>query len=230
MLIAQDQLENVSRHGATLRSAGHRRRCRRASILLTNEAFERLLRADHPRIQPARGPAAVLLRAGSISAPRLRELLKQRHTWRGEVHLETTPAGDKAADGRADPVHPSPERVLGFVCCSPTLPNARLPKSARRRFQESIIEQSQVTDVRFEFEDRSRLPEPADLGVENAQLAALEITYGVDTGPDAGHAGERAQLRLHEARELLEHLIWHASRATDGEPYSDGGAADEFPQ
>ena len=65
--------------------------------------------------------------------------------------------------------------------------------------------------------------------VENAQLAALEITDGVDTARMQDML-ESVRASVTRSSELLEHLIWHASRATDGEPYSDGGAADEFPQ
>jgi hypothetical protein len=55
--------------------------------------------------------------------------------------------------------------------------------------------------------------------VGNAQLAALEITDGVDLAsmPDML---ENVQTSFTRSAELLEHLIWHASRTTDdkGDP------------
>ena len=59
--------------------------------------------------------------------------------------------------------------------------------------------------------------------------AACLPTYGVDTVRMQGML-ESVRASVTRSSELLEHLIWHASRATDGEPYSDGGAAEEFPQ
>jgi chemotaxis family two-component system sensor kinase Cph1 len=227
MLIAQDQLENVSRlvrlsdQPVIVADAGGR-------ILLTNEAFERLLRAAHPHIHRLEDLPQFFSEPVNFRT-RLRELLKQRHTWRGEVHLETDAGGTKPLMVRADPVFSSPERVLGFVVLFTDLTERKAAESARRRFQESIIERPRVTDIRFDSNADLVYQNLLTSLVENAQLAALEITYGVDTVRMQGML-ESVRASVTRSSELLEHLIWHASRATDGEPYPDGGAAEEFPQ
>ena len=149
-------------------------------ILLTNEAFERLLRAAHPHIHRLEDLPQFFSEPVNFRT-RLRELLKQRHTWRGEVHLETDAGGTKPLMVRADPVFSSPERVLGFVVLFTDLTERKAAESARRRFQESIIERPRVTDIRFDSNADLVYQNLLTSLVENAQLAALEITYGVDT-------------------------------------------------
>ena len=48
---------------------------------------------------------------------------------------------------------------------------------------------------------------------ETAQLAALEITYGVETGRIAEMLESVRNSTLRTA-EVLEHLIWHSSRTS----------------
>ena len=50
--------------------------------------------------------------------------------------------------------------------------------------------------------------------VENAQLAALEITYGVDTAR-MPEMLESVRSSVTRSAEVLEHLIWHAARTKD---------------
>ena len=52
--------------------------------------------------------------------------------------------------------------------------------------------------------------------VENAQLAALEITYGVETGRIAEMLESVRSSTLRTAA-VLEQLIWHASRTAGSE-------------
>ena len=57
-------------------------------ILLTNEAFERLLGTTHPHLQGAQDLPAFFADPALVRRS-LRELLSQRRTWRGEVSLGT---------------------------------------------------------------------------------------------------------------------------------------------
>jgi two-component system, chemotaxis family, sensor kinase Cph1 len=53
--------------------------------------------------------------------------------------------------------------------------------------------------------------------IENAQLAALEITDGVDTARMPAML-ESVKASVTRTAELLEQLIWHASRSTNDSP------------
>jgi hypothetical protein len=50
--------------------------------------------------------------------------------------------------------------------------------------------------------------------VENAQLAALEITYGAETTRLKGML-DSVRTSVARSSELLQHLIWHASNTSD---------------
>jgi hypothetical protein len=113
---------------------------------------------------------------------------------------------------RADPVFASANRILGFVNLFTDLTERKAAEIARRRFQEDIIERHRITseplDSKADLVYRNLLTSV----VGNAQLAALEITDGVDLA----HMPEMlqsVQSSVTRAAELLEHLVSHASRA-----------------
>ena len=80
---------------------------------------------------------------------------------------------------RADPVFVAPDRVLGFVLLFADLTDGKAAHSARRRFQEDILRNQRqfLTVARRERRVVQRLMSSV---VENAQLAALEITEGTE--------------------------------------------------
>jgi two-component system, chemotaxis family, sensor kinase Cph1 len=209
MLIAQDQLESVSRQlrlsdqPVVVADAGGR-------ILLNNEAFEKLLRAAHPHV-PRLEDLSQLFSEPVNLRTRLREMLKHGRSWRGEVLLETDADSTKSLLVRADPVLSSPGRVLGFVLLFTDITERKTAESARRRFQEEIIERPRI---RFDSNDDLVYQSLLSSILENAQLAALEITYGVDAARVKGLL-ESVRTSVSRSSELLEHLIWHASRAAD---------------
>ena len=113
-------------------------------------------------------------------AGKLHALRRSRQAWRGEVLLETASGETKPLLLRADPVLSSPERVLGFVLIFTDLTERKAAEAARRQFQEDILLNHRELE--------SQMDSPSDLKfqtlmssiVENAQLAALEITDGND--------------------------------------------------
>ena len=115
---------------------------------------------------------------------------------------------------RVDPVRPSRDRVLGFVLIFTDLTDRKAADAARSRFQDGIIESHRVTSVRLDSKDDLVYQNLLSSVVENAQLAALEITYGVETGRIAEMLESVRNSTLRTA-EMLEHLIWHASRTSD---------------
>jgi PAS domain-containing protein len=217
-LIAQDQLDQVRRQVAASDQPvvildPHGR------IQLTNDAFEALMppavagarRVDD--LLPAFAEPAELRR-------RLRDVLENRRSWRGELRVQG-PTGEVPLLVRADPVLSAPDRVLGFVFLFTDLAGRKAVDQARRRFQERILDRQRPR--------AGRLDGPADLVfrgllatvVENAQLAALEVTDG---GDPAGMPAMLESLRDSVARTaaVLEVLIAHAARA--GDPPAPGDA------
>jgi two-component system, chemotaxis family, sensor kinase Cph1 len=218
MLIAQDQLETVSRQvrisDQPVIVADFDGR-----ILLTTEAFERLLPAAHPHVQrlddlPQFSSEPVYFRTS------LRDMLKRGRAWRGEVGLQTDAQATKPLMVRADPVFSSPERVLGFVIFFTDLTEQKAAESARRRFQEGIIERPRINAVRLNSSDDLVYHNLLSPIVENAQLAALEFMYGVES-EQMQEMLESVRSSVTRSSALLEHLILHASHAArdaDGRP------------
>ena len=217
MLIVQGQLDEV-RH--QVRLAGHAAVIADADgrILLSNDAFHRLLPAAH------HAPRSVYDLAPYFADPaeirrRLTDVLDNRRTWRGEVQLRGEGAEARPLLVRADPVSSAPGRVLGCVFLFTDLSERKAAEAARRRFQESVRDR-----------DRSRT-RPADPHaallyrtlmasvVENAQLAALEITAGLDMLRMA-ELLESVRGSGSRAAEVLEHLI-HQPPPAAGPPAVD---------
>ena len=211
-LIAQDQLEHVSRQ-VRLSDQPVIIADARGRILLTNDAFERLLPAAHPHLTMIEDLSQFL--AGSIEMRRnMREFLANKRPWRGEVRLETGRGDAKPMLVRADPVFSSPERVLGFVLLFTDLTERKAAEAARRRFQEGIIDRPQVGALRLDSRADLVYQNVLSSVVENAQLAALEITYGGDTAHMPVML-ESVRASVTRTSEVLEHLIWHATRLSD---------------
>jgi PAS domain-containing protein len=209
MLILQDQLDqvrtqvHVSEQPVLIADADGR-------ILLTNDAFS--------TIAPLRDPPLAHLNdlAQLFSEPvevrrRLADLVTHRQTWRGEVHLVQEGAEAKSMLVRADPVYASAERVRGFVLLFTDNAEQKAAALARRRFQEGLIEQHRPGSVPIGNKKDLVYHNLMSSVVENAQLAALEITdrANVESMPELLES-----LRASVARtaEVLEHLIWHARR------------------
>ena len=117
MLIAQDQLEQVSRQ---VRAPSSRwwSPIRGGRILLTNEAFDSLLPIGHAHVEWAEDLARVLQRTPPMCAAACSETAQQRRSWRGEVGLIAGSGGQAAFMVRADPCSPHPIASWASSCCS----------------------------------------------------------------------------------------------------------------
>jgi PAS domain S-box-containing protein len=211
MLIAQDQLDHVSRQ---VRLSGQPVIIvdPDGRILLANEAFERLIRGRQPPPQWVEELPALFSEPLEVRRV-LSELLEHRHPWRGEVGLATKPGEVKPLLVRGDPVLSSPERVLGFVLLFTDLTERKAAESARRRFQEGIIEGHRVPTVPLDSSADLVYRDLLAAVVGNAQLAALEITDGVSLTHMPGML-ESVRASVDRTAELLEHLVWHATRGS----------------
>lgn len=217
-LIAQDQLEQLSRHvrisdqPVVIADAAGR-------ILLMNEAFTSMLPRDHPMSPGLDGLATAFVRPERFLRG-VADLLEYRRSWRGELLLRSDGNRETPLMIRADPVQPTRERVLGFVLLFSDLTDRKAAEAARNRFQEGIIQSHRINTVRLDSKNDLVYQNLLTSVIENAQLAALEITYGVETGRIADLLESVRNSTLRTA-EVLEHLIWHASRTSAS---GDGGS------
>lgn len=211
MVIAQDQLGQVRQQvhlsDQPVIIAGPDGR-----ITLVNEAFERLLRAVHPSLQRLDDLARLFAEPGKVRQD-LKDLLQNHLTIRTEVFLETDSGDTRPLQVRADPVCSTPENVLGFVLLFTDLTERKAADIARRRFQEGILELHRVMPVQLDSKTDLLYRNLLASVVGNAQLSALEITDSLDLA----HVPEKLQSvqnSVTRAAELLEHLVWHATRST----------------
>ncbi len=209
MVIAQDQLDSVSRQvrmseqPVIVADVSGR-------ILLLNEAFERLLRMPHPHLQRLEDLCSYSSTPAEFRAS-LDDLVRNRRSWRGETRFGADPTQGRPLMVRADPVVAQPGRVLGFVLMFTDLTERKAADAARNRFQEGLVAGRRPTTVRLDPKASAAYQELMASVVENAQLAALEITHGAEIGrmPEMLESVRNSTVRTSE---ILERLIWHASR------------------
>jgi light-regulated signal transduction histidine kinase (bacteriophytochrome) len=209
MLFAQDQLDQVRKqvqlaHQAVVIADIEGR------ILKMNAAFTALL----PRL--VRAPQKISDLVPLIIDPadaqgRIQDLLLHRRAWHGEVSMSGPGNAPTPLLVRADPVFTSPERTLGFVLLFTDLTERKAAETARRRFQEGVIQQrppqSGQLDSKADLLFRNLLTKI----VENAQLTALEITDRVDT-VRMPEMLEAVRASVARTAEVLRYLVWHATR------------------
>lgn len=205
-LIAQDQLDQVRRHVDTceqpvLIADAHRR------ILLANDAFLALLPEGRPKPENIEELTDLLAEAGEVRRG-LADLVERRRPWRAEVRLGD---GNRPLLARADPVLARHQRLLGYVLLFTDLTEQRAADAARQRFQEGVIERHRLMSLRLDSKADLLYRNLLSSVVGNAQLAALEITDGVDLARMPVML-ESVRSSVTRASELLEDLIWHATR------------------
>jgi PAS domain-containing protein len=207
LLIAQDRLaqvrQQVSHSGQPVVVADLTGR-----ILLLNEAFEVMLEHAHPHLQSLLDLPSLFADPADIRR-RIRDLLDHRRPWRGEARLEIGGEPSQAVLVRADPVLASPNRVLGFVLLFTDLTERKAAETARRRFQERMIDSRHHQAGQFDTHDAVLFRTLLSSVVSNAQLAALEITDGVDPA-HLPQMLEGVRASVARAAEVLQRLIWHA--------------------
>ena len=213
MLIAQDQLENLSRQVRLSKQpmivAGPTGR-----VLLTNEAFEALLQPGHRSLQLLEDLPQFFTEPLTVRR-QLDELVRHDRSWRAEVSLDNASGALKPLVIRAEPVYASLERKLGFLLHFDEITDRRAAETARRHFQDGMIDHRLLHTTRLDTVGARDYQSLLSTMVENAQLAALEITYGVD--PERmPRMLESVRSSVARSADLLERLLWHAS-ALDGD-------------
>ncbi len=208
MLIAADQLDQVRRQVVVSELpvviCGED-----GEIRLTNAAFDALLPAAFAS-RPSRLEELLPHFADQpLAQRRLRDVLTNRRSWRGEVRLADGDGGERPLLVRADPVFSAPDRVLGFVFLFNDLTRRKDADAARRRFQDGIVERHRPRSGRLDSDEDVVFRTLLASIVENAQLAALEITDGVEA-TRMPELLDSVQASVQRAAEVLEGLIWHA--------------------
>ena len=208
-LIAQDQLSqlrgqvSLSEQPVIIGDAEGR-------IVLMNDAFRRLLPPGKAAPLSIKDVAQHCDAAEEIRW-RLEELVEHRRIWRGEIALRLEGGQSLPLLVRADPVFSSPNRVLGFVLLFTDLTERKASEAARRRFQEGIVDGQRKLSGPLETQGDLVFQTLLGAIVENAQLAALEITDGADLAR-MPQLLESVRVSVARAAEVLEHLMQHAAR------------------
>jgi len=209
MVIAQDQLATVSRQvlqseqPVVIADVEGR-------ILLLNEAFEQQLRASHPHLLHLRDLSNYFASPAEFRA-NLDDLLRNKRSWRGEQMINSKGAEPRPLMVRADPVIAPYDRVLGFVLIFSDLSDRKAAEMARARFQEDISG-TRGTTLRLDPNASLIYKELAASAVENAQLAALEVTHGAETS-SMPEMLESIRSSTSRTLDILEHLVWYRSHS-----------------
>ena len=182
-------------------------------LLIVNHAFQAVMP------QGAAPPGHIddlpaLFHAPEDMRRRLADLRHACRAWRGDVMMRTQP--DMQALPllvRADPVIAQPGVTVGYVILFTNLSARRDAERARHAFQDSIAEGQRVIAARLGRQDGNTARKLLTALLENAQLAAMEITDGVDA---LGMVRRLDSVRASVQRtaELIERLIRHAGSAT----------------
>ncbi len=214
MLIALDQLEQVRRQvGAAEQPAVVADA--EGKILLANAAFARMLPGGTDAAPRVLADLLPHFADRADVAMRLRDVLQNGRSWRGEVRLRIHDA-ERPLLLRADPVFSSPDRVLGFVFLFTDLSDRKAVETARRRFQEGLLEGQRLRAGPLESKSDLVYRALLQAVVENAQLAALEITEGVELSR-IPEMLDQVRASAARAAEVLEGLIRHAAHDSTAE-------------
>ncbi len=113
---------------------------------------------------------------------------------------------------RADPVFAAPDRVLGFVLLLADLTERKAAESARRRFQDGIVLSHRKVSGAGDAPRNIAVQNLMSSVIENAQLAALEITDGTDLS-EVPNLLESVRASVARTAEVLEQLAFDDGRA-----------------
>jgi chemotaxis family two-component system sensor kinase Cph1 len=213
MLIAHDQLETLSRQvrlseqAMVIANAAGR-------ILVTNEAFVALLQPGHPALQWLEDLPRFFVEALTIRR-HMDDLIRHDRPWRSEATLESVSGGLRLLTIRAEPVYASVDRKLGYMFHFDEIGDRKAAEDARQRFQDGMIDHRLLRAARLDAVGDRDYRQILAAVIENAQLSALEITYGVDT-ERMPRMLEGVRSSVSRTAELLEHLLWYAG-AIDGD-------------
>lgn len=203
ILIAQDQLDQVSRQ---VRGSDQQVLVAdaRGQVIQSNAGFMKWLGVKPSALRNIHDLPRFFDDPQQAKS-RLEALVGENRPWRGEAAVVTSRGGTIPVLVRADPVFVASDRVLGFVLLFADLTDSKAAHAARRRFRENILRSQR----RFLTVDTGREVEVQRLMsnvVENAQLAALEITEGTEIS-EVPALLEAVGVSVSRTVEVLEQLV-----------------------
>ncbi len=208
LLIAHDQLatitEEMRRSRLPLIVADGSGR-----LILANEAFAALLQPWQSL--PQRLEDLPRLFAEPVLLTRqFEDLVRTGKPFRGEAVLVECGGGDAALAFRAEAIFADFDRLLGFIVQFDVIADRKAAEAERIRFQDAMIDRRlPLANELGEGGDRDYQAALSGV-IENAQLAALEITYGLNA-EGMGRMLEGVRASVARTADLLEHLIWHGN-------------------
>jgi len=215
-LIIQDQIRQVNR---TISVSEHPVATADAQgeIVYSNASFNRLIGSPSKR-RSIGDLARVFVRPDGM-ADRLRDLVDKQRSWRGEVWMPRQDGGEAPFMLRADPVIAPADRVLGFVLLFTDLAELKAAETARRRFQEGLVDSYGLRHARLDSESDLVYRRLLSSIVENAQVAALEIAESEHVASIPSML-DSVRDSVARSAEVLETLVSHAMRslAANAEP------------
>ena len=178
IVIAKDQLDQVSKRMRASEQlvivADSQGR-----LLESNSALERLTGARPDSLRRLDDLPAFFAEPDDL-ALQLKALQLTKRNWRGDVMLSAGNAQGVPLHVRADAITARDDRVLGYVLMFTDLTERRSAETARRRFQESLVGSRRRVTVSLETSAELAAQSLIAQVIENAQLAALEVTDAAD--------------------------------------------------
>ncbi len=107
---------------------------------------------------------------------------------------------------RAEPVRSDPDRIIGFVVVFSDLNGRKAMENARKRFQSGILQNSRKLGGQLNTEADLVFQNLMSAIIENAQLAALEITDGTDVRSMQELLDSVRIFSVERSADVLEHL------------------------
>ena len=178
IVIAKDQLDQVSKRVETSKQ-----------LVIVADALGRVIE-NNSRLETLIGAPPGLLRRLDDLPPffsdsdefalRLKTLQLTSRSWRGDIVARSGARPEVPLRIRADAVTAANDRVLGYVLMFDDLTERRAAETARRRFQASILLRRKRMSARLRSSADLKAQTLIGHIVENAQLAALEVTDAAD--------------------------------------------------
>jgi light-regulated signal transduction histidine kinase (bacteriophytochrome) len=212
MLIAEDQLRQIRQQvrvhelPVVITNASGR-------ISLINESFAQLIGGAHPHFESIEDLAACFEPASES-----REILSAIHQnlrpWVGEMHLRNSLGAPRPLLVKADPVISSNQDVLGVVMTFADSSERVTAAAARQKFQTSILENKRMPSDPLDFSSNMVFRRLYSRIISNAQLAALEITDGMQLS-DIPRLLEQLRVSVTRSELLLNYLLTHSRESSD---------------
>jgi light-regulated signal transduction histidine kinase (bacteriophytochrome) len=178
IVLAKDQLDQVSRRMKAseqlviVADAEGR-------LLESNSAFESLVGARPGALRRLDDLPDFFAHSDDLAA-RLQWLQTTRRSWRGDLTLAVNGAPGTPLHLRAEPIVGAGDRALGYVLMFSDLTERRAADVARRRFQDSLVAGRRRLATRLQAAGEAKAQTLISQVIENAQLAALEVTDAAD--------------------------------------------------